>query len=140
MNLDEKTSTAFVQLASIENRVTRIVIDDRTHDTSYERPLQEFVLRNDGNADIAFTGFRLGWASSIHPKNNKRWTDLNLYVTETGRYICEEIGRSTEPGETNRCTVEVADSLPDVFEFFGYGWLAKKLYDHAQVNLPERVA
>lgn len=96
------------------------------------------VPRNNG-ADIRFTGELLAFASS-RKTGSTRWSELNLYRTEAGALICEEIGRSTAKGESDLRQAEVAMSDDDVVEFFGDGWLAKKLYAQAGIDGTVHVA
>jgi len=105
-----------------------------------EHDYKDYTLKNDSGPDLTFTGYLVAWSSSMSHKNHKRWTDLNLYRTKGGVYICEEIGRSTVDGEKDLRQVETAKTDNEVIEFFGDGWLAKKLYDFAGINATIHVA
>lgn len=108
-----------------------------TEDMEYE----EFVVQNDNEPDIAFTGQELACARSTgeHSFSNYsgstgRWTELALYRTAKGKYICSEIGRTQWQGEHDRYRAHVCDTEQEVIDFFGHGWLAKDLYAEANIS------
>jgi hypothetical protein len=99
---------------------------------------QTYVLARDKDADIKFSGHRLGTVSS--KASRPRWTQLSLYQTTAGRYICEIKGVSTVDSEVDRSEVHTADTLDQVFRYFGHGRLAKQLYAAADLQCVEEVA
>lgn len=135
MNQGLQTATALV-LHDGHQRVAIMTQDLFEKENDY----QNFELRNDNAPDVMFTGYQLGFATSKNERNIKRWTDLTIYVTKGGSYICEEIGRTTMDNETDRCTVEIVATIAEIIEFFGEGWLAKKLYENAQIKAAVHVA
>jgi len=66
-----------------------------------------------------------------------RWSELRLYRTRGGKYICEQIGRTQWQGEHDRHSGAVCETEVEVQEFFGHGWLAKELYDDAGIAAVE---
>ena len=75
--------------------------------------------------------------AQAHPSysnNTGRWTELELYKTQTGKFVCLEIGCTQWQGEHNRYKSKACNSVEEVTQFFGYGWLAKELYDTAELD------
>ena len=99
----------------------------------------KITLARDKGPDIRFAGELLAQATTYKP-NAKRWTELQLYRTEAGQYVCVEIGLTRVPGEKTRRSAEVAKDEAEVREFFEYGWLAKELYRRAGIDAAEDVA
>ena len=98
---------------------------------------EEFTLKKDGDIDCMFRGVLLAHASSMSTAKNsgkQRWSELSLYKTDKGLWVCYRIGRSSIPGERSLYTYEIFESVEDVATFFGFGWLAKELYDTAGLS------
>ena len=98
------------------------------------------VERTDGK-DIKFIGECIAAASSsderAHPSYSGsvgRSTALKLFVTQGGKYICQRIERTRWQGERNRYEGAVCNSHEEVIVFFGDGWLAKEIYDDAEID------
>jgi hypothetical protein len=91
------------------------------------------VVERDNDLDIAFTGKKIAQVSS---KNDIsiRHTDLLLYQTDQGMYVCQTIGVSLIDGERTKYSGEVCRTQKDVINYFGTGWLAKKLYSAAGID------
>lgn len=96
-----------------------------------------FRLKRDDAPDIRFTGEKIAGVSS--DESSGRWTELNLYRTTTGTYICERIGRTVWDGEHDRHDVEASSTELGVQEFFGSGWLSKDLYEAAGIDHVEDI-
>lgn len=62
-----------------------------------------------------------------------RWSEIHLYATPHGRYLCQVIGRSLVPNEVNRYRLVRAGSIGDMIDALGHGWLAKQVYDAAGI-------
>lgn len=103
--------------------------------------MQQYTIKNDGARNIKFTGEVLGHAASspdtAHPKYSRsvgRWTELTLYRTKGGKFVCEEVGHTQWQEEHDRHRAAVCDDQECVIEFFGTGWLAKELYEDAEID------
>jgi len=68
--------------------------------------MDTFRLERTGDRPIIFTGTRLAHQSSQAPGKTE-WTELTIYLTDTGRYVAETIGRSVRPGRIDRRAVSV---------------------------------
>jgi len=90
--------------------------------------MENFKLKIENAPDIHFTGELLAFVSSDE-NNSGRWTELVLYKTKSGRYICHQIGRTRYVNERDRFSGRVCNSAKEIIEFFGHQWLAKKLYE-----------
>lgn len=97
--------------------------------------MKRYELRNGKGKDIAFTGELLSEVDSrdfrVSPGQASRWTELRLYETKGGKYICESCGRSSVPGETDRFNISVANNARDVFKMFRSSYLSKALFEEA---------
>lgn len=99
---------------------------------------QTYTLKRDDARDITFTGAEIASASSKgRSRETGRWTEITLYRTAGGKYICETVGHTQWEGEKIRHSVEVVDSLEAVPDIFGAGWLAKELYAEGGVPFEE---
>lgn len=103
--------------------------------------METFTLTRDGGKDVRFSGEMLGEASSHAGRGEEqnRWAEIRLYRTGGGKYVCEQVGRTQTPGEHDRHTVVVCDTVEEVINFFGFGWLAKELYQRAGIDAVEVV-
>jgi len=90
--------------------------------------MENFKLKIENAPDILFTGELLAFVSSDE-NNSGRWTELALYKTKGGKYICHQIGRTRYIGERDRFSGKVCSTAEEVIEFFGHQWLAKELYE-----------
>lgn len=104
--------------------------DKRTDD------METFTLTNDDGRDVRFTGEIIAEASSRRHTGNSqsRWTELTLYRTASGKFVCYEVGRTMWQGERNRHKVTVCTDHEGVIDAFGDGPLAKDLYSSADID------
>lgn len=119
--------------------ITRQIYDV---DYSEDSDMKTYILKIDNAPDIRFKGEIL---ASVASSDNQavgsgysgqigRWTELILYKTEGGKFICHQIGRTRWEGERDRFSGKVCTTLDEVKEFFGHRWLAKELYDNAGIE------
>ena len=99
---------------------------------------EQFVVEPDDGPTLKFTGKLLAEASTTDDVTSLyfsgstgRWTVLKLYQTKSGKFICERV-------EHNRLFPPITDTQACIFQdrafvtkFFGWGALAKKLYEEA---------
>ena len=104
--------------------------------------MKRYELRNGKGKDIGFTGELLSEVDSrdfrVSPGQASRWTELRLYQTKGGKYICESCGRSSVPGETDRFNISVADNVGEEFKMIRYSYLKKALLEAAGLLAEER--
>lgn len=101
-------------------------------------------LKRDNDRNLVFTGELIGSASSSpnnahsnYSRETGRWTELNLYKTAGGKFVCHSIGRTQWQGEHDRYSAQVCETESEVVDFFGTGWLAKELYEDAGIDATE---
>jgi hypothetical protein len=104
------------------------------------------LVKRDGDKDISFTGELIAEAEtspetarSAYSVTTGRWVELRLYRTQGGKFICEQVGRTQWQGEHDRYSGAVCEDHAGVIEFFGNGWLAKELYEEAEISAAEEV-
>lgn len=97
--------------------------------------MENIIVKRDNNRDIKFSGEKI--ASAASSENNAssrysgqpgRWTELALYRSAKGKYICSQIDHSIWDGERTRYSGAACATDEQVVEFFGTGWLVKCLY------------
>ncbi|HAV1239649.1 TPA: hypothetical protein JGU28_004427 [Salmonella enterica] len=101
--------------------------------------MKTYTLDIDNARNIRFTGEIIGSAASSdnnamghsYSGETGRWTELRLYRTSGGNFVCHQIERTCWQGQRDCFRGKICKNLKEVFEFFGYGWLAKDLYDDA---------
>ena len=102
--------------------------------------METFTLEIYNAPDLRFCGKLLASAASSgshvgsYSGQTGRWTELELYITESGKYICYQIGRTIWAGERDRHSGKVCETLEEVKDFFGHRWLAKELYADAGID------
>jgi len=104
--------------------------------------LEWFVIQRDDGPSYKFRGVIIGEiessnnnAHSNYSGSSGRCEKLTIYKTQSGKFVCEKIGYSQWQGERTRYSACVCDTVLDVGHFFGYGWLAKDLYDDAEIEI-----
>ena len=112
-------------------------------------PYSEVTLPRDNFPDLKFTGRLVARVSSLVGNkiysDNSRWTELELYEVKPlpllpiSTWVCYSEGRSSYPEEYTRKAGEVAHTPREIKNYFGYGWLAKKLYDEAGIDYSVKV-
>lgn len=103
--------------------------------------MKQRIIKVDGEPDIRFTGELIATANSDSDRQSPyysgsagRWTELTLYKTQGGKFVCSQVGRTQWMGERDRHAGKVCQTEAEVIEFFGHGWLAKDLYDEAGID------
>lgn len=112
-----------------------------TIDNDEGSDMDEHIVERDNDSDIKFRGELIASesssnnnASSYYSGSPGRWTTLALYRTAGGRYVCEQVGHTQWQGEHDRRSGAVCETVDEVIEFFGHGWLAKQLYAEAGIE------
>ncbi|WP_090572314.1 hypothetical protein [Nitrosomonas sp. Nm33] len=59
---------------------------------------------------------------------------MKLYRTQKGKFVCERINRTRRQGERDTTEAIVCENHNQVADFFGYGWLAKELYEEVGID------
>lgn len=132
--LDSDFSSIDYSVLEIE-QVTDIDIDE-------DSDMETITLEIDNAPNIRFTGEEIARTSSSpdlamgsnYSGQTGRWTELALYRTKGGKYVCEQIGRTRWQRERDRFSGKVCETLEEVKEFFGHRWLAKELYAEAGID------
>ena len=102
---------------------------------------EKITVQRDNESNYIFTGTLLGSASSLDNNNQSggRWTELELYESTAGSYICSEICRTIHDDERDRFRASVRSDTVGVIEFFGHRWLAQELYDNSGIEDVETI-
>lgn len=111
-------------------------------DVDEDSDMETFTIEIDNEPNIRFTGELLGYAASSdnqamgssYSGQTGRWTELALYKTKGGKFVCHQVGRTRWQGERDRFSGKVCETLEEVKEFFGHRWLTKELYTAACID------
>lgn len=113
---------------------------EQTEDIDMDSDKDIITLKIDNAPSLRFRGDLVASASSSdnnasgdYSGSTGRWTELELYKTAGGKFVCHEVGRTRWQGEHDRCEGRVCESEAEVIKFFGHGWLAKELYNDAGI-------
>lgn len=111
-------------------------------ETEKETNMKKYRLKRDGEKDIQFKGELIGEGSSQSHSGpcSNRWTEIDIYRTEGGKYVVSIIGRTCWQGETDRFQAVICDTPADVVDAMrqdGYlSRVAKEALDELS-HLPE---
>lgn len=122
---------------SIEDGVDADQSEESKHSDQDE--FDDYRIKSDGEPDLKFKGICLGLSTSLDHNRNDRWTELYIYKTKKGAFVCYQKNRTKWVGEQTRNKAKVCKTLDEVKEFFGYGWLAKALYDDASIDYTQTI-
>jgi len=100
--------------------------------------MMTYRLRRFREPPLVFEGELIAEVTTKHP-DRERWTELRVYVTRSGTYVAEEVGRSLAYGESDRCGAFICRTQRDVERELGDGRLARELYTVAGFRGVERV-
>lgn len=111
-------------------------------DVDEDSDMETFTIDIDNAPSIRFTGELLAsaassgeWAGTSNYSGSRgRWTELELYKTAGGKFICRQIGRTSWQNERERYSGKVCETVEEVKAFFGHRWLAKTLYGKAGIE------
>lgn len=113
-------------------------IHNRTNQRRFwfkDKDMETIIVKDDNGPDLRFTGELVARVESEKDAPGRaRWTELALYKTQSGKYVCSEIGHTQLTSEHTRYKASVCDSSWSVPCIFGHGWLAKKLYQEAKIE------
>lgn len=108
--------------------------------------MDKYILENSNGKDVKFTGELIAdvasssdKASSLYSGSPGRSKELRLFRTKARKYIGQIIEWTQWQGEKDRYYVKIFDDLNQLSDFFGYGWLAKRLYDKANIDVCDEV-
>lgn len=126
-----------IDYAELENGICEIT------DIDYDKAssMETYILDLDNEPSLRFSGILLAEVKSSDDQamgssysgQTGRWTELALYKTRGGRYICHQIGHTRWIGERTRYSGKVCATVEEVTAFFGHRWLAKELYQEAGI-------
>lgn len=141
MNADKLADYLSSDFSNIDYSVLKIEqVNDI--DVDEDNEMKTFTIEIDGEPNIRFTGELVASASTsdnraagnYYSGQAGRWTELFLYKTKGGKFVCHQIGRTIWQGERDRFSGKVCETLEEVKGFFGHRWLAKELYDDAGID------
>lgn len=110
-------------------------------DIDEDSDMETITLDRDQAPDVRFTGEKVAHVSSFRQSGpgSQRWTELNLYKTKSGKWVCQEVGMSLWVGEETRYSVHIAETDKELVDSLGAGSLAKDLYYSAGIECVEDI-
>ncbi len=94
-----------------------------------------FLVQRQDQPDLRFRGECKARAESA--LRNGRQHAYTVFATPSGRWVAIKQGLSMWLAERDIAEVKVVDTVEELVPFFGYGWLAKAVYD--QLGLTSQV-
>jgi hypothetical protein len=139
---EEEIAACIEQIEYLLDRVEGLHFEtDNEKIDCEDNDMETITLQRGNDRDMEFVGELVAEESSS--SNNAsgaysgaagRWSELRIYRTKSGRLICEQVGRTQWQGEHDRHSARVCDTDEEIVDFFGHGWLAKRLYDSAGIK------
>ena len=110
---------------------------------SADDEMELFVVEVDNAPDLRFFGKIRAKVRSYSDRARVgeysgqvgRHSELSLYETAGGNFVCQLVERTRWQGESDSYDGKVCDTVEQVKEYFGYGWLAKELYRDAGIDV-----
>ena len=107
--------------------------------------METYTIQRDNDKDLKFTGEKIASATSTpDTAMGRRYfnesTVLSLYKKQAGAFVCERATCLMEADEMDIHEAAVCYSEDPVIELFGTDWLAKELYDRAEIEAVEVIA
>lgn len=105
--------------------------------------MQQFKLRDNKGRDYVFVGEEVAHVSTLRPQTGQeRWTELKVFKTKGGNFVCQKLGKTQVPGEIEYSTIEemmanVAESR--IFKFFGASYICREVYEQLRLPYPSIV-
>lgn len=117
-----------------------IVVRDNKPDLRKE---QLYIVIRDNEPDLRFVGQLLGSAESsgnaaspLFSGKLGEWEELRLWLTKKGTWVCQR--EQIQTGDLLRpvsvMITKTFDANADIVDFFGWGKVAKALYEAAEIN------
>lgn len=101
---------------------------------------QPVVINPDDGPALDIEAAKVLAAVNSRRPASKQWTELKLYKTRGGEYVCVQIGHTLVDRQRIKTTATRATTEAQIIEFFGQRWLAKLLYSKAGINATVKVA
>lgn len=93
--------------------------------------MKKIEIKVEGWQDLSFTGELL---ARIESSWLGRWEALTLYRTEGEKFICVKQYVTCWKDDNNSSTIKTVEKHQDVIDFFGFGKMAKELYEKAGID------
>jgi hypothetical protein len=111
-------------------------------DINEDSDMNTFTVKIDNAPNLRFTGELVASVpcsddfsrAYSHYNQRNRWTHLDLFKTKGGKFVCRKREYTCYQGERDRYSGKVCETLEEVKEFFGHGWLAEELYAKASID------
>lgn len=94
--------------------------------------MENYILKNTNNPRVKFSGELIATASEETGIGTSQ--TFNLYKTVSGKHIGQKEMRTQWQGANDSFIVKIFNSYDDIFAFFGYGDLAKEIYNKAKID------
>lgn len=102
--------------------------------------MQQFKLQDNKGQDYVFTGKEVAHVSTLRPQTGQeRWTELKVFLTKGGNYVCQKLGKTEIPGEIEYSKIEemLGGEAPDrIFKFFGASYICRQVYEQLKIPYP----
>lgn len=83
---------------------------------------KQFTITRDGKKDLVFTGVHLAGASDHEHQGpqNSRWSEIDIYRTDSSKYIVAQTYRTCWQGESDSRRADVCESAQAVYDLLSW--------------------
>lgn len=147
--LNERELAIFLDAATDFSRIDYSVLEIgqvTDIDVDAGSGMEIFTVEIDNAPNLRFSGKIVARVSSSDNQTARDysghvgcWTELVLYKTVGGKFVCHQIDRTRWDDEYDSCDGAICKTLAEIKEFFGHRRLAKELYAEAGIDDVEEV-
>jgi len=108
--------------------------------------MERITLERDNARDVTFVGELIAEAASSPDRASHdysgavgRWTELRMFRTKGGKFVCQRTSYTQWQGETDQHEVHIVSEKDAAVFFFGTDRIAKQLYDAAGIDAAEQI-
>jgi hypothetical protein len=100
------------------------------------RHQQSFSVMTKSGLSICFVGWRVCMKSS-EKSGSRRWCEIGVWLTVGGKWVIQQVGRSSIEGESDFFSCWVLDRKEEMIAKLGVGRLSMRVYEDVGLdNIP----
>ena len=92
------------------------------------------TLRTESNEVVKFNGRLISRVDDKKSNFKRRWNEFLIYLTDKDTYFCVQVFHSNLKNDKKLYKMKECDSILELKQFFGEGWLARDLYKDAFID------
>ena len=106
-----------------------------------QRQMENYKVKRDGLPPIVFTGEKIGHGTTrtVSGSGQNRWTDVDIYRTQGGKYIASIARMTIWEGESNRRTATSKPTAAEIIQWLKDDTESETLGDASQEAVEDAV-